>query len=136
MIMSVYLGLKNSGHEPDSVDEYWYDNAKPKYENKAEVYYIESNSLIAQVKLEDVYEDLGGDVEKISDTSNCKDYYSQAKKKSNQVDERQIGNSLIENEDKRIQTFDQVFSYLYGTGPEKVCKAELIRHLKKNKYND
>ena len=47
MIMSVYLGLKNSGHEPDSVDEYWYDNAKPKYENKAEVCYIESNSLIA-----------------------------------------------------------------------------------------
>ena len=39
--------------------------------------------------------------------------------------------ALSSNDDKRIQTFDRVSTYLYGTNVFKVCKNEML--LKKNK---
>ena len=34
--------------------------------------------------------------------------------------------ALSSNEDKRLQTFDKITTYLYGTSAGKVCKAELL----------
>ena len=39
--------------------------------------------------------------------------------------------ALCSNDDKRIQTFDRVTTYPYGTNVFKVCKNEML--LKKNK---
>ena len=39
--------------------------------------------------------------------------------------------ALISNDDKRIQTFDRVSTYPYGTNVFKVCENEML--LKKNK---
>ena len=39
--------------------------------------------------------------------------------------------ALSSNDDKRIQTFDRVTTYLYGTSVFKVCENEML--LKKNK---
>ena len=39
--------------------------------------------------------------------------------------------ALTSNDDKRIQTFDKVTTYLYGTNAFMVCKNEML--LKKNK---
>ena len=39
--------------------------------------------------------------------------------------------ALSSNDDKRIQSFDKVTTYLYGTNAFKVCKNEML--LKKNK---
>ena len=39
--------------------------------------------------------------------------------------------ALSSNDDKRIQTFDKVTTYLYGTNAFMVCKNEML--LKKNK---
>ena len=35
--------------------------------------------------------------------------------------------ALSSNDDKRLQTFDRIISYPYGTSVGKVCKAEMIR---------
>lgn len=45
--------------------------------------------------------------------------------------------ALPANDDKRIQTSDQVISYTCGTDSGKVCKSELMKHAKiKIGYND
>ena len=48
--------------------EYWNDYIKPKYGNKAKLCYTDMDSFIVHVKLEDVYADLTGNVEKRLDT--------------------------------------------------------------------
>ena len=37
---------------------------------------------------------------------------------------------LSSNDDKRLQTFDKITSYPYGTSAGKVCKTELLRKYK------
>ena len=37
---------------------------------------------------------------------------------------------LSSNDDKRLETFDRITSYSYGTSAGKVCKRELLEHLK------
>ena len=38
--------------------------------------------------------------------------------------------ALSSNDDKRLQTFDRITSYTYGTSAGKVCKTELLRKVK------
>ena len=38
-----------------------------------------------------------------------------------------INIALSSNDDKRLQTFDTITSYLYGASAGKVCKTELLR---------
>ena len=38
--------------------------------------------------------------------------------------------TLISNDDKRLQTFDRITSYRYGTSAGKVCKTELLSKYK------
>ena len=38
--------------------------------------------------------------------------------------------TLIDNNDKTIQMLDRVISYFFGTVPQRVCKAKLMRHPK------
>ena len=38
--------------------------------------------------------------------------------------------ALSSNDDKRLQTFDRIASYPYGTSAGKVCKAELLSKYK------
>ena len=37
--------------------------------------------------------------------------------------------ALRSNDDKRLQTFDRITSYLYGTSAGKVCKTEILNKL-------
>ena len=37
--------------------------------------------------------------------------------------------AVISNDDKRLQTFDRITSYPYGTSAGKVCKTELLNKL-------
>ena len=37
--------------------------------------------------------------------------------------------ALSSNDDKRLQTFDKITSYLYGISARKVCKTELLRQV-------
>ena len=50
--------------------EFWYDYVKPKYKERAKLCYMYTDSFIAHVIAEDIYEDTAKDVEKRFDTSN------------------------------------------------------------------
>ena len=39
--------------------------------------------------------------------------------------------ALISNDDKRLQTYDRITSYPYGTSAGKVCKTEILRKVVK-----
>ena len=50
--------------------EFWYDYIKRKYQDKAELFYTDTDSFIIHIKTEDFYKDIVNDVEKWFDTSN------------------------------------------------------------------
>ena len=50
--------------------EFWYDYIKPKYQDKAKVCYVDTESFIIHIKTEYFYKDIANDVEKWFDTSN------------------------------------------------------------------
>ena len=50
--------------------EFWYDYTKPKYKDKARLCYMEKDSFITNIKIEDFYNDIANDVGRWYDTSN------------------------------------------------------------------
>ena len=64
----VYLGL--SILEISKIAS--YDNVKPKFDEKAKLCHVDTNSFIVHAKTEDIYEDIAENVEKRFDTSNYK----------------------------------------------------------------
>ena len=40
--------------------------------------------------------------------------------------------ALSSNDDKRLQTFDRVTTYLYGTNVFKVCESEMLSKIRCN----
>ena len=50
--------------------EFWYDHMKPKYGNDIKLCYMDTNSIIMNIKTNDFYEDIVNDVENRFDTSN------------------------------------------------------------------
>ena len=50
--------------------EFWYDYVKPKYDNHIKLCYMDTDSLIMNIKANDFYEDIANDVENRFDTSN------------------------------------------------------------------
>ena len=50
--------------------EFWYEYIKPKYEDKARLCYMDTDSFIINIKTEDFYEDIASDVKKWFNTSN------------------------------------------------------------------
>ena len=50
--------------------EFWYDYIKPKYQERAKLCYMDTESNVVHIKTEDFYEDIADDVEKWFDTWN------------------------------------------------------------------
>ena len=53
-----------------SMYEFWYDYIKPKYQDKAKLCYVDTDSFISYIKTKDFYKDIADDDEKWFDTSN------------------------------------------------------------------
>ena len=70
MNKSVYLGLSLLEISKTLVYEFWYVYIKPKYQQNAKLCYMDTDSFIIRIKTEDIYKDIGNDVEKRFDTSN------------------------------------------------------------------
>ena len=71
--------------------ESWYDYVKPKYGEKANLYYMDIDSFIVYEKIKDINIDISKDVETRSDASNCKlDRLLEKGKKTNWINERRI----------------------------------------------
>ena len=50
--------------------EFWYDYIKPKYQDNAKLYYMDTDSFIIHIKSRDFYKDIADDVKKWFGTSN------------------------------------------------------------------
>ena len=50
--------------------EFWYDYIKPKNQDRAELYYMDTDSFVIHIITEDFYKDIANVVEKWLDTFN------------------------------------------------------------------
>ena len=50
--------------------EFWYDYIEPKYQDRAKLCYMDTDSFVMHIKTEHFHEDIADDVEKQFDTSN------------------------------------------------------------------
>ena len=66
----VYLGQAILDISKTLMYEFWYDYIKPKYQEKAKLCYMDTDSFITHIKTEDFYKDIANDVEKWFATSN------------------------------------------------------------------
>ena len=64
-----YVGLSILDPHKIVIYVFWYDFVKPKYGENVKLCYIYKDSFIVHLKTEDIYEDIGKDVEKRFDTS-------------------------------------------------------------------
>ena len=70
MNKSIYLGLSILDISKITMYEFWYDYVKFKYEDKARLCYMDTDSFVVNIKTKDFYEDISQDVNKRFDTSN------------------------------------------------------------------
>ena len=70
MNRSIYLGMSILDISKTLMYEFWYDYVKPKYQDRAKLCYMDTDSFIIHIITEDFYKDIANDVEKWFDTSN------------------------------------------------------------------
>ena len=68
----IYLGQAILDISKTLMYEFWYDYIKPKYEEKARLCYMDTDSFVIHIKTEDFYKDTADDVDKWFDTSKYK----------------------------------------------------------------
>ena len=66
----VYLGMSILDISKTLMYEFWYDYVKPKYNDKAKLCYMDTDSLTINIFTEDFFEDINNNVERWFDTSN------------------------------------------------------------------
>ena len=66
----IYLGMSILDISKTLMYEFWYDYIKPKYQEKAKLCYINTDSFIIHIKTEDFYADIFVDVEQWLEISN------------------------------------------------------------------
>ena len=70
MNKSVYLGMSILDTSKTLMYKFWYDYIKPKYGDRAKLWYTDTDSFIILIMTEDFFEDISVDVKTWSDTSN------------------------------------------------------------------
>ena len=66
----IYLGLSILEISKILMYEFWYDYMKPKYNSNVKLCYMDTDSLIMDIKTNDFYKDIASDVENRFDTLN------------------------------------------------------------------
>ena len=87
----IYLGLSILDISKRIMYKFWYDYMKKKYGDMVKLCYMDTDSLIMNIKTKDFYKDIAQDIEERFDTSNYGVDRPLAKgknKKSNRFDER------------------------------------------------
>ena len=194
----VYLDMSVLDISKTLMYELWYDYIKPKYGDKAELYYMDTDSFIIHIITEEFYKDIANDVEIWFDTSNFDENktgkrplpigknkkviglfkmelrgkimgefcalraktYAYIMADGSEKKKAMFGNytdclftdkiilksqqrfksynhdvyteevnkiALSSNDDKRLQTFDRITTYPYGTNAFKVCESEMMK---------
>ena len=65
----LYLGFSILEISKTLMYEFWYDYIKPNYQNNAKLCYMDSDSFIIQIKIEDFYKNIAVDVKHWFDTT-------------------------------------------------------------------
>ena len=68
--MSLYLGLPKIDLSKNVMYEFWQNYVKLRYDENANLCYMDTNSFIVPVKTENICKDIAEDVEARFDTSN------------------------------------------------------------------
>ena len=66
----IYLGLSILDISKITMYEFWYDYVKSKYEDKARLCYMETDSFVVNIKTKDFYKDIAENIKERFDTSN------------------------------------------------------------------
>ena len=66
----VYLGMSILDIRKALMYEFWYDYIKPRYGDRTELCYMDTDNFVIRIITEDFYEDIANDVERCFDTSN------------------------------------------------------------------
>ena len=66
----IYLGMSILDISKTLMYEFSYDYIEPKYQDKAKLCYMDTDSFVIHIKTEDFYEEIANDVEEWFDTSN------------------------------------------------------------------
>ena len=66
----LYLGMSILDISKTLMYEFWYDYLKPKYNDKAKLCYMDTDSFVLNIFTKNVFEDIINDVERLFDTSN------------------------------------------------------------------
>ena len=66
----LYLGISILDISKTLMYEFWYDYVKPKYNEKAKLCYMDTDSFVISIFTEDFFEDINNDVKRCFDTSN------------------------------------------------------------------
>ena len=66
----VYLGLSRLQLSKILMYKFWYNYVKPKYDEKAKLSYMDTDSLIVYIKSDDICKNIGEDVTNRVGTSN------------------------------------------------------------------
>ena len=69
MNKSIYLGLSILDISKALMYEIWYDYIKPKYGDRANLCYMDTDNFVIYIKTEDFCKDIANDVERWFDTS-------------------------------------------------------------------
>ena len=67
----IYLGMSILDVSKTLMYEFWYNYIKPKYQDRAKLCYMDTDSFSIHIKTEDFYKDIANDIEKWFFTSNC-----------------------------------------------------------------
>ena len=66
----IYLGLSILDISKITMYEFWYDYVKNKYDSRANLCYMDTDSFVIDIKTKDFYKDIAMDVKERFDTSN------------------------------------------------------------------
>ena len=66
----IYLGLSILGISKILMYEFWYDYMKPKYNDDVKLCYMDTDTFVMHIKINDFYKDISDDVDNRFDTSN------------------------------------------------------------------
>ena len=87
----VYLGLSKLELSKILMSEFWYDYLKPKFGEKAKLCYMNSNTFIVYIKIDDIYKDIAEDERRFNASSyELERPLPKGKNKSNWINERWI----------------------------------------------
>ena len=98
--------------------EFWYDYVKRKYGEKPKMCYMDTDSFIVYINIDDIYKDIAEDIETRFDTSNCELDRPLPKGKDKKVIElmkyKLGGKIMIKFAESRAKTY----SYIIDNGSE------------------